>query len=181
MFTPVNMSLALIETAREHIKEVAQERVQTEAVAAVRAQELSTIHQISKTMFDDCMGILRAEKDPPSQQLPPINLVDNLLTILYGHERRATRTYEDNAGESVRVVLDGRPLRGNLYAYLRVIGLPDSLFMSIDPKTEKIESCIRHHADPEKRWSYTSKPIGHPSELQPWRELVDFLKEPQKT
>lgn len=174
------MSLALIEAARANLLRKAEEKEAARQAAAAKNQEVSVIRQITKDMFDDCMGILRAEEDPPSRQLPPINLVDNLLTRFWGGERRATRTYDDKTGEPIIVVLDGRPPRRHYpYAHLQVIGLPDSLYMSLYPDPKKIEICIRHHADPYKQWSYTDKPIEHPSELQPWRELVDILKRPQ--
>lgn len=169
---------ALIETARNNLQAIAQ----AQEAARARSQEVSAIHQLYRDMFSDCMSILRSANDPTPfyRSIPIFSQFENLLVKGLGSERRITRTWEDDAGQPVTVVLDGWPLhRNDPYAHLRVEGLPDRLSMYRDPNAKDVKGYIEHKT--EKGWEYKDEKTVTLREVQQWRELVDFLKGQQET
>ncbi|OGE38359.1 hypothetical protein A3B45_00520 [Candidatus Daviesbacteria bacterium RIFCSPLOWO2_01_FULL_39_12] len=169
---------ALIEAARNNL----QSRAQAEEAARARSREVSAIHQLYRDMFSDCMSILRGTNDPAPfyREVPVLREFENLLVKSWGSERRVDRTWEDNAGQPVTVVLDGWPLhRNDAYAHLKVEGLPDRLSIYRDPNAKDVKGYIEHKT--EKGWEYKDEKAVTLEEVQQWRELVGFLKGQQET
>lgn len=168
----------LIETARNNLQAIAQ----AQEAARARSEEVTSIHQLYRDMFSDCMSLLRSANDPVPfhRGLPVLSQFENLLVRSWGSERRITRTWEDGAGQPITVVLDGRPLhRNDPYAHLSVEGLPDKLGMYRDPNAKDVKGYIQHKNG--KGWETKDEKEVTLPEVQQWRELVDFLKGQQET